>query len=529
VSGHYQDIASIALAEIRERSKLRLYQTDYQAWKWDILGLKTYEKMREITDTALFGEVPRTMIKSANGTAKSFEVSAMIAWAASVFAPGESISIVSAPSVAQIEKVIWAYLKTFYGTAEARNNKLPGWINESLEWNWTGPAGKVFLAYGRKPPEQDAVSVFQGVRSQFGRTYVWFDEAGGMSKGMYTAAEAVLTGADARFTGIGNPDNSGTDFEMVFRTLQAEYNLYTISAFDLPTLTGERVYPRTPEGDEMEQKMLKALTSRTWVEHKQRIWGESDARYKAKVLGEFPGDSDNAFFGQTAYDRAVDTDIPEDDAEPLVLGVDVARFGQDESVIYTNRGGRVRLLDSWGKTDTVTTAEKVHAHANRLGAAEMRIDAGGVGGGVFDMLNLLPQFQNKVYTLVAIDGGFRSPDIAQWADIRAYNHDWLRKLMMERSIDLDFDDKELREQLLAVTYKFAPRGGVRISPKEEMKTVMGGSPDRLDAVIYATLNLDWLLGNPVNQLRPGTEVRIDPAQLMELELEAMLSGNGMPM
>jgi hypothetical protein len=99
VSGHYQDIASIALAEIRERSKLRLYQTDYQAWKWDILGLKTYEKMREITDTALFGEVPRTMIKSANGTAKSFEVSAMIAWAASVFAPGESISIVSAPSV----------------------------------------------------------------------------------------------------------------------------------------------------------------------------------------------------------------------------------------------------------------------------------------------------------------------------------------------------------------------------------------------------------------------------------------------
>jgi hypothetical protein len=53
-----------------------------------------------------------------------------------------------------------------------------------------------------------------------------------------------------------------------------------------------------------------------------------------------------------------------------------------------------------------------------------------------------------------------------------------------------------------------------------MKTVMGGSPDRLDAVIYATLDLDWLLGNPVNQMRPGTEVRIDPQQLMEMELEA---------
>jgi hypothetical protein len=527
--GQYSDIATQALVEIRERSKNRLYQTDFQAWKYDVLGLRTYKKMQEITDTALFGAVPRTMIKSANGTAKSFEVSAMIAWAASVFPPGETISIVSAPSVAQIEKVIWAYLKSFYGMAAAKSNKLPGWINESLEWNWEGPAGKVFLAYGRKPPEQDAVSVFQGVRSQFGRTFVWFDEAGGMSKGMYTAAEAVLTGTDARFTGIGNPDNSGTEFEAVFRTLQAEYNLFTISAFDLPSLTGERVYPKTIEGDEMEARMLKALTSRKWVEHKQRIWGEGDARYKAKVLGEFPGDSDNAFFGQAAYDKAADTDIPEDRSIPPILGVDVARYGQDESVIYVNRGGRVRLNEAWGKTDLVETARKVHQTANRIGAGEVRIDASGVGGGVYDMLERLPEFEDKVYLLIAIDGGFRSPDIAQWANVRAYNHDHLRKQMMSGDIDLDFEDKELREQLLGVTYRFSPRGGVQITPKDEMKTVMDGSPDRLDAVIYATLDMEWLLNNPANQLRPGQQVRVDPAALEMAEFEAVLSGPGMPM
>lgn len=527
--GHYTDIATNALVEIRERSKLRLYQTDFQAWKADVLGMRTYKKMQEITDAALFAPIPRTMIKSANGTAKSFEVSAMIAWAASVFPPGETISIVSAPSVAQIEKVIWTYLKTFYSTAAANKNKLPGWINESLEWNWEGPAGKVFLAYGRKPPEQDAVSVFQGVRSQFGRTFVWFDEAGGMSKGMYTAAEAVLTGTDARFTGIGNPDNSGTEFEAVFRNLQAEYNLFTISAFDLPTLTEERVYPRTIEGDQMEERMRKSLTSRKWVEHKQRIWGEDDARYKAKVLGEFPGDSDNAFFGQAAYDKAVDEDIEEDASVLPILGVDVARYGQDESVIYSNRGGRVRLVESWGKTDLVTTAQKVHDIANRLAATEVRIDASGVGGGVFDQLERLEQFRDKVYMLVAIDGGYRSPDITQWANVRAYNHDALRKQMMAGEIDFDFEDRELREQLLGVTYRFSPRGGVQITPKDEMKTVMGGSPDRLDAVIYATLDMEWLLGNPVNQLRPGQQVRIDPEVLLQAEMDELLTGNGMPM
>jgi hypothetical protein len=52
----FSDIANLALEEIRERSKFRLYQTDFSAWKSDIFGLKTYEKMREITDTALFGQ-----------------------------------------------------------------------------------------------------------------------------------------------------------------------------------------------------------------------------------------------------------------------------------------------------------------------------------------------------------------------------------------------------------------------------------------------------------------------------------------
>lgn len=513
------------MSEIRERSKLALYRTDFTAWKADVLGYRTYGKMREIMDTALFGEIPRTMIKSANGTAKSFEVSAAISWAASVFPLGETISIVSAPSVPQLEKVIFAYLKSNYSTAIANNNRLPGWINESLGWQYSTDAGNRFLAYGRKPPEQDAVSVFQGVRSEHGRTYVWFDEAGGMSKQMYTAAEAVMTGADARFTGIGNPDNSGTEFEKVFRELDGEYNLFTISAFDLPTLTGERVYPETPAGDVMEKRMLKALTSKAWVEHKQRIWGEDDARYKAKVLGEFPGDSDNAFFGQNVYDKAVETEIEEDGDNRLVLGVDIARYGQDESVIYVNHGGKIRLKEAWGKTDTVETARKIHATANSLGASEVRIDAGGVGGGVFDMLERLEEFASKTYLLIGIDNGSRSPDPLQWANTRAHNHDQLRKGMQDGLIDLDYEDTDLREQLLAVTYKFNLRGAIQITPKEDLKTVMGGSPDRLDACILAAIDLEWFTGNPINQMRPGEKLSVDPLDWMDL---ADLNASGLP-
>lgn len=501
-----EDIARLALDDLAVKSKKRLYQTDFQAWKADILGLRTYEKMQEIGDTALFGNIARTAIKSANGTAKSFEMSAMIAWVASVFPEGEAISIISAPSVPQIQKVVFAYLKSHFGLAAARNNALPGWINESLEWKFSGSGGDQYLAFGRKPPEQDAVSVFQGVRSQFGKTYVFYDEAGGMSRPLFTASEAVMTGADARFVGIGNPDNTGTYFQEIWTDpkLKEEWNRFTISAFDLPTLTGEVVYPGDPG---MEERMRKSLTSREWVEHKQRIWGETDARYLSKVLGEFPGDGDNAFFGQRVIDLSYEADIPEDAINSVVLGVDIARYGQDESVIYSNQGGRIRLVDSWGKTDTVTTARKIHEHATRIGATEVRIDSSGVGGGVYDQLEILEEFRDKVYLLIGIDGGTTSPDLSRWANNRAYNHDSLRMQMQDGAIDLDYEDSDLRDQLLGVTYKFTNRGGIQITPKDQMRTVMDGSPDRLDAVIYAAANLDWLL-DP-SAVRPGDVVGYD--------------------
>ena len=520
------DVVNVALQEIRSKSKLRLYQTDFQAWKWDCLGFRTYEKMQEIGDTCLFGEKNRTMIKSANGTAKSFEVSLMVAWSASVFDPGETVSIISAPSVPQLEKVIFKYLKSHYNRSLDRGVKLPGRIDESLGWVYDSAAGKGWLAFGRKPPEQDAVSVFQGVRSEFGRTNVFFDEAGGMSRQMYTAAEAVLTGADARFVGIGNPDNTGTEFQRAYTDpkLAAEYNLFTISAYELPTLTGERVYPHTAEGDEMERKMLASLTQKSWVEHKKRIWGEKDARYLSKVLGEFPGDGDTAFFPQRIIDLSHETTI-EPETDTVILGVDIARYGQDESVIYENRQGRLRLRDSWGKADTVESARRIHKVATEERAYAVCIDASGIGGAVFDMLDNLDEFADKCYYLIGIDGGTRSSDPSRWLNTRAENHDRLRTLMAEGRIDLDFDDKELADQLTNLTYKFTPRGAIQIASKDDMKTVMDGSPDRLDGAIYSVYDVESLLG----KVPDGTVVAMEPEDVeVDYDFYEFIRGPGAP-
>lgn len=574
-----------ALAEIRRRSKLNLYQTDFDAWAWDVLRLRNYKRMREIARDALFALKERTMVKSGNGTGKSVLQAEMVLWAGSVFPEGETVSIISAPSIPQLQKVTFAYLKSFHGRVSSNlrpeDFQVPGRIDENLGWVSDTINGKIWLATGRKPPDQDAVSMFQGLRSQFGMTYVWFDEAGGMNRAMYTAAEAVMTGELARFFGIGNPDNAGTDFQQNFedKVKAAEFNLHTISAYDTPVFTGERVYPRTLEGDRLEAQMLRALTSKRWVAHKTRIWatggeivpdfdymdpsdpGQPDPRYfrrveklvtvpwekgnadqlgkelikdpatgkklvvlsrdpvkwdargLSKVLGEFPGDNDSAFFPQGVINRAHERGIPEDMAIRPTVGADVARFGADESVVFINRGGRARVYDTWAKTDTVLSARKIHAIAQEVNASQLRVDASGVGGGVYDMLRNLDEFNNRVYDLIGVDGGTRASDNRRWAQYRSEVYDNLRSLMAGDGttsyIDLDYDDEELRDQLLAVTYRFNSRGAIQITPKDEMKTEMDGSPDRLDALVYAVLDADYLL-NLANGPQKGDVIVTDP-------------------
>lgn len=575
-----------AIAELRRRSQLSLYQTDVNAWLWDVLRMRNYEKMREIAHDMLFAPVERTLVKSANGVGKSALVSQLILWAGSVWPEGDTVSIISAPSIPQLQKVTFKYLKEYHGRVSEKLSpadfRVPGHIDENLGWVSETPNGKIWLATGRKPPDQDAVSMFQGLRSPNGMTYVWFDEAGGMSRQMFTAAEAVQTGSNSRFSGIGNPDNAGTEFQQSFvdKVKSAEFNLHTLSAYDTPVFTGERVYPRTPEGDVMEQRLLSALTSKRWVAHKSRIWASGgeiqpdpehpedrrydrrvdktvlvpfdvknpdpehlglelvkqggdtfvvvernpvkwDARGLSKVLGEFPGDADFAFFSQSIITLAHDTEIVQDDSIRPVLGVDIARFGSDESVIYLNRGGRCRLLDSWGRADTVESARRIHEHAVNVGAAEVRVDATGVGGGVYDMLTQLDQFASKSYVVIGVDGAKRSPDPRRWANSRAYNHDQLRTLMGDGRIDLDYDDRELADQLTNVTFRFSKTSGaIQITPKEELKSEMDGSPDRMDALIYACIDTSSLF-QPEGVIQPGDVVLLDPwAMLAESREDA---------
>jgi hypothetical protein len=479
---YLNDVLNGAIGEMREKSKLRLYQTDPEAWLADVLGKRWYSKQGEIVSS--FMSSSRTAVKSANGCGKSAVVADLITWIVATGIPSETLCIVSAPTLSQIEKVIFAYLKVNKGLADVRGMKLPGRITETLAWKLDGDNGAEFLVFGKRPSDQDIVSSFQGTRKR--NTYVFLDEAGGLPTDMFTAAEAVATGAGSRILAIGNPDRRGTEFHRIFTDpqLSQDWNLHTISAFNLPTFTEEHVYP-----DEEDQKnFLNGLTSVDWVEHKKRAWGEDSARYKAKVLGEFPDEADNTFFPQATIDQGFDTEIEDDDAIRPTLGLDVARFGSDENVLYINRGGRVRLVDKWSKLDLIETARKVHEYGQRYMASVINIDVNGVGGGVVDALVRLDDFSDAVYDIGAINGSNRSPDPARWTNARAWHYDTFRELLADGKLDIDYEDNQIREEMISQTYHFSARGSITMTSKDEMRKSGVSSPDSLDAAILSTIS-----------------------------------------
>jgi hypothetical protein len=479
MSTYADSLLSSAIAELRSISRKRVYQTDPQAWLSDVLGKRWYSKQAEMAESFLSSQ--RIAVKSANGCGKSAFVSDIIPWIVAVFPPEETLCIVSAPTLSQIEKVIFAYLKVNKGLAETNGFPLPGRITETLAWKLDGSEGAEFLVFGKRPSDQDIVSSFQGTRKQ--NTFVFLDEAGGLPQEMFTAAEAVATGSGSKILAIGNPDRRGTEFHRIFTDpkISQDWTLHTISAYDLPTFTGEVVY----DNEDKQRKLLAGLTSVDWVEHKKRAWGEESARYKSKVLGEFPDEADNTFFSQTVIDTAYETNIDEDEAMRPVLGLDVARFGSDENVLYINRGGRVRLVDKWSKVDLIETARRVHEVAQSCMAMVVNVDVNGVGGGVVDALLRLDEFSDAVYDVGAINGSHGSPDSARWTNARAWHYDTFRELLANGEVDLDFEDTQLRDELISQTYKFSQRGSITMTSKDEMRKSGVSSPDSLDAAILS--------------------------------------------
>jgi phage terminase large subunit len=181
-------------------------------------------------------------------------------------------------------------------------------------------------------------------------------------------------------------------------------------------------------------------------------------------------------FPYQAIQAAVERDLPE--GKPVELGVDVARYGDDESVIAVRKGPVGRIKKTFKKNDLMQlTGETIQAKTEDHAEA-LKVDADGMGGGVVDRL------REQGHVVVEIHGGGKATDSEKFRNMKAEIHWAFRDRLLSGDIDLP-DDLELKAQLTSITYRVASSGQLEITPKEEMKRKGLKSPDRAEAMIYS--------------------------------------------
>lgn len=293
---------------------------------------------------------------------------------------------------------------------------------------------------------------FAGAHSQIGMM-VQFDEASGIPDPIWQVTEGFFT--DLAFLrlwlAISNPRrNTGRFFEC-FHKDRAFWETRYIDS-------------RTVEG--VDAGVYQRIADK---------YGEDHDVTRVEVKGEFPRTGSNQFIGRDTAQAAAERELMGDDGAPLLMGVDVARFGDDESVIRFRRGRDARTISpvKYRGINTMELAANVAALIERHNPDAVFVDGGGVGGGVVDRLKQLG------YRVIEVQSGEKAYDPEKYLNRRAEMWGDMREWLTYGCID---NEATLIDDLTGPEYSIHLKGQIKLETKDSMKKRGLASPDDGDAL-----------------------------------------------
>lgn len=232
-------------------------------------------------------------------------------------------------------------------------------------------------------------------------------------------------------------------------------------------------------------------------------YGADSDVIRVRVFGEFPKAEADAFIPLELVELAAGARV-EARGDTLHIGVDVARFGDDETVIAPRVGMKVFPLQCYNKQDTMVTAGRVIAAGREmlrvmpaLRRVEIKVDDSGVGGGVTDRLNEVILEEGLTdWRVVPVNNGSKATDdelehyenrgTESWAVLRDVLQESFSKHLQGGAVEIELpNDERLITQLSQRKYRMTSKGKLALERKEDMKKRGLDSPDRADAVILS--------------------------------------------
>lgn len=401
-------------------------------------------------------EVVRKAVASGHGPGKSTLVAWIVMWAMST--REDTRGVVTASTDTQLRTKTWpeiakwhrlalnAFMFTVTATAIYSNDKgrEKTWRCDIVPWS------------------ENNTEAFAGLHNKGKRLFLLFDEASAIVDKIWEVAEGALTDENTQiiWLAFGNPTKNTGRFRECFGRFKHRWTRLNLDT-------------RTVEG--VNQRQIKQ-----WIDD----WGEDSDFVKVRVRGEFPSMGDRQFISSADVGAARKREPISHMNDPVVMGVDVARFGSNESVIAVRKGRDARTY-AWKKyraLSTVQLAARIVEYARQLSADAVFIDGGGVGGGVVDHCRHLGLDVFDVQFGGAADRGGLDDQGAggeKYANKRAEMYGTMRAWMKGGAIP---DDADLEDELCSPEYAFNKRDEIQLESKEDMLKRGLASPDKADAL-----------------------------------------------
>lgn len=438
-------------------------KVDPATFALETLGIRPWERQVEILNAVV--EHDRVAVRSGHKVGKSTTAAILALWFVTTY-PRARVVLTSASS-RQVRSILWKEIRRLYlGARKPLGGRLSTDPNTGLQY----PDGREIVGFSTDEPEK-----FTGIS---GENILFLpDEASGISEEIFDALEGNRAGG-AKLVMFSNPTRTVGSFYEAFTTKRDFYHLHHVSSLESPNVAeGKRVIP--------------GLATLEWAEEKLLEHGEGSPFYQVRVLGNFPPEGENTIIGLHLVEAARSRHAETPEEGKLRLGLDVARFGDDESILQPLRGDLALPCVAERKQDGVQIAGRVmewlERYRQRTGytlPVDAKIDEIGVGASVVDHLkhsNRARDLGVRVVPVNVATAATSSPsDGPAFAKLRDQiwfaTRDWLAG---SGAIP---DDPRLEAELVAATYGFDSQGRYKVESQEDIKKALGRSPDGANAL-----------------------------------------------
>jgi hypothetical protein len=337
------------------------------------------------------------------------------------------------------------------------------WVNMSINSHWFVMTSE--MMYHVDHPKtwfvqtatcrEENSEAFAGQHAVSSTSFYIFDESSAVPDKIFEVAEGGLTDGEPMMFLFGNATRSTGKFQRV--TFGTERNRWDHASIDSRTCL---------------------LPNKEQIQEWEDDYGEDSDFFRVRVRGLPPRASDLQFIGTDLVSAAQMRRPISLEDDPLVVGIDIARGGDDNNVICFRKGfdartiKPIKLTGAETRNSTLLVAKIVDT-IQQMKPDAVFADGTGVGGPIVDRLNQLG------YAVEEIQFGWAAPDSTHFANMRAWMWNemrkWLKNGAIEQSADLEID-------LVGPGYTHDKRDRVLLESKESMKKRGLASPDYGDAL-----------------------------------------------